>query len=243
MFNLLMTWENGGFDMLALELERGRFGEYTAEKLMKRFGPLKPAGIKKLKSFPTLFLYENLVGDARVGSLTEIRERNRHVLVEFQFDKQIAPFPAEKLKPLLLRLDMGGSELYRTHWAIKDEDLLQVLSSAGLVGASLESSPTPIAEARFKVALSFPGENRDYVAKVAEELKSTCPKARCFTTGISQPSWLVPIWTRFYRACTASSPTWWWCSCPLTTTRRNGAASNGDRSANSLSDEMTTQSC
>lgn len=128
LFNLLMTWENGGFDMLALELERGRFGEYTAEKLMKRFGPLKPAGIKKLKSFPTLFVYENLVGDARVGSLTEIRERNRHVLVEFQFDKQIAPFPAEKLKPILLRLDMGGSEPYRTHWAIRDEDLLQVLS-------------------------------------------------------------------------------------------------------------------
>lgn len=193
MFNLLMTWENGGFDMLALELERGRFGEYTAEKLMKRFGPLKPAGIKKLKSFPTLFVYENLVGDARVGSLTEIRERNQHVLVEFQFDKQIAPFPAEKLKPLLLRLDMGGPELYRTHWAIKDEDLLQVLISAGLAGASLESSLTPIAEAHFKVALSFPGETRDYVAKVAEELKKHLPRGsvfydRNFTAQLARPN-------------------------------------------------------
>ena len=78
-----MTWNEGGFDGLAFELERGRFGEYTAEKLMKRFGPLKPAGIRKLKSFPTLFVEENLNGNARVGYLTEIRERNQHVLVEF----------------------------------------------------------------------------------------------------------------------------------------------------------------
>lgn len=193
LFNLLMTWENGGFDMLAFELERGRFGEYTSEKLMKRFGPLKPAAIKKLKAIPTLFVYENLVGGARVGSLTEIRERNRHVLIEFQFDEQIAPFPAETLKSLLLRLDIGGSELYRTHWAIKDEDLFKVLSSAGLIEANLESSPTPIAEAHFKVALSFPGENRDYVAKVARELKKHLPKGsvfydRDFTAQLARPN-------------------------------------------------------
>jgi hypothetical protein len=193
LFNLLMTWEDGGFDMLAFELERGRFGEYTAEKLMKRFGPLKPAAIKQLKSFPTLFVYENLIGDARVGYLTEIRERNRHVLVEFQFDKQVAPFPGEKLKPLLMRLDMGGSELYRTHWAIKDEDLLKVLTSARLIGTGQEESPTPIAEAHFKVALSFPGESRDYVAKVAEELKKHLPKGsvfydRDFTAQLARPN-------------------------------------------------------
>jgi hypothetical protein len=188
-----MTWNDGGFDGLAFELERGRFGEYTAEKLMKRFGPLKPAGIKKLKSFPTLFVGENLNGDARVGYLTEIRERNRHVLVEFEFDKLIAPFPAEKLKPLLLRLDMGGSELYRTHWAIKEEDLLKVLSSAGLIGSGPEDAPTPIAEAHFKVALSFPGESRDYVGQVAEELKRHLPKGsvfydRDFTAQLAQPN-------------------------------------------------------
>lgn len=66
-----MTWEVGGFDTLAFELERGRFGEFTDEKLVKRFGPLKPAAIKKLKSCPTLFVHENLQGDARVGYLTE----------------------------------------------------------------------------------------------------------------------------------------------------------------------------
>jgi hypothetical protein len=73
-----MTWEDGGFEALAFQLERGRFGEYTDEKLKKRFGPLKPAVVKKLKSLPTLFIHENLQGDARFGYLTEIRERYGH---------------------------------------------------------------------------------------------------------------------------------------------------------------------
>ena len=195
LFNLLMTWEEGGFDMLAFQLERGRFGEYTDEKLKKHFEPLKPAAIKKLKSYPTLFVHENLKDDARVGYITDIRERNHHVLLEFQFDKEIPPFPAEKLKPLLLRLDMGGSELYRTHWAIKNEDLLKVLASAGLTGAGFDptSTPTPITEAHFEVALSFPGESREYVSKVADELKKHLPKGsvfydRDFTAQLARPN-------------------------------------------------------
>ena len=193
MFNLLMTWEDEGFDSLAFELERGRFGEYTSEKLMKRYGALKPAAKKKLKSIPALFVEENLKGLARVGYVTDIRERDRHVLLEYRFDEQIKPFPAEKLKPLVLRLDMGGSELYRTHWAIKDEDLLKILSSVGLTKLETIETPVPIAESHFKVALSFPGESRTYVSAVAEELKKYLPSGsvfydRDFTAQLAQPN-------------------------------------------------------
>ena len=159
-----------------------------------------------------------------MGYLTEIRERNQHVLVEFEFDKLIAPFPAEKLKPLLLRLDMGGSELYRTHWAIKDEDLLRILSSAGLIGLAPEDAPTAIAEAHFKVALSFPGESRDYVCKVAEELKRHLPKGsvfydRDFTSQLAQPNLdtlLQSVYGKQSDLVVVFSP--------RITTRKNGAA-------------------
>jgi hypothetical protein len=187
-----MTWEDGGFDSLAFELERGRFGEYTSDELMKRYGPLKPATRERLKSIPTLFVEENLKGLARVGYLTDIRERDHHVLLEYRFDERIAPFPAEKLKPLLLRLNMGGSELFRSHWAIKDEDLLKILSAADLTKPETKETPVPIAEAHFKVALSFPGESRTYVSAVAEELKKYLPKGsvfydRDFTAQLAQP--------------------------------------------------------
>lgn len=62
----------------------------------------------------------------------------------------------------------------RTHWALKDENLFEVLASAGLVEKSLvegEGQLGRVEEMRFKVALSFPGEYRDYVAAVAEEVK------------------------------------------------------------------------
>jgi hypothetical protein len=37
LFNLFVHWEEGGFDSLAYVIEKERFGEYTSEKLLKRF--------------------------------------------------------------------------------------------------------------------------------------------------------------------------------------------------------------
>ena len=63
----------------------------------------------------------------------------------------------------------------RTHWAIKDEDLFAILVSAGLADQTFVNQggqPGRVEEIRFKVALSFPGEQREYIAAVADELKS-----------------------------------------------------------------------
>jgi hypothetical protein len=62
----------------------------------------------------------------------------------------------------------------RTHWAVKDEDLFQHLASTDLVDSSYVGEDRPpgrLEEMRFKVALSFPGEKREYVSAVAEEVK------------------------------------------------------------------------
>ncbi|AUY37202.1 disease resistance protein [Pseudomonas sp. PONIH3] len=62
----------------------------------------------------------------------------------------------------------------RTHWAVKDEDLFELLASEGLVDESYVAEGRPpgrVEEMRFRVALSFPGEKRDYVAAVAAEVK------------------------------------------------------------------------
>lgn len=57
---------------------------------------------------------------------------------------------------------------------MKDEDLFDVLAKAGVASGTLVNQgnqPGRVEEIRFKVALSTPGENRDYVAKVADEVK------------------------------------------------------------------------
>ena len=193
MFNLFVTFEEGAFDSQSYLLERGRFGEYTSVTLMKRFGALTPATIKKLKSFPSLFLYEAGRGDARVGYLANIRERSGNILLEYEFDAKIPPFPAEGLSNLYTRLDIGRWEMNRTHWAIKDEDLLKVLATAGLIPATESGTPQRVEDMHFKVALSFPGEHRDYVEKVSKELQARLPARsafydRDFTAQLARPN-------------------------------------------------------
>ena len=193
MFNLFVTFEEGAFDSQSYLLDRGRFGEYTSVTLMKRFGALTPATIKKLKSFPSLFLYEAGRGDARVGYLANIRERNGNILLEYEFDAKIPPFAAEGLSNLYTRLDIGRWEMNRTHWAIKDEDLLKVLATAGLIPATESGTPQRVEDMHFKVALSFPGEHRDYVEKVSKELQVRLPARsvfydRDFTAQLARPN-------------------------------------------------------
>lgn len=193
MFNLFVTFKEGAFDAGSYAIERGRFGEYTSDALMKRYGALKKAATAKLKSFPSLFAYEAERGDARVGYLTNIRERTGTILVEFEFDPKIPPFPAEKLADLYMRLDIGRWEMNRTHWAIKDEDLLKVVAAAGLIPANESGSPVRVEDMHFKVALSFPGEHRDYVETVVRELQARLPAHsvfydREFTAQLARPN-------------------------------------------------------
>jgi len=193
LFNLFVTFQEGAFDPMSYAIERGRFGEYTSKVLMKRFGGLKRAAVTRLKSFPCLFAYEAERGDARIGYLTNIRERSGTILVEYEFDKKISLFPASKLTDLYMQLDIGRWEMNRTHWAIKDEDLLKVLATASLISASELGATQRVDEMHFKVALSFPGEHRDYVEKVARELQNRLPARnvfydRDFTAQLARPN-------------------------------------------------------
>lgn len=74
-YNLLVSFQEGAFESLAYEFERGRFCEYTSPELKERFGPLTQDAIAELKSIPTLFAYEGGRGEARIGYLQRIRER------------------------------------------------------------------------------------------------------------------------------------------------------------------------
>lgn len=84
----------------------------------------------------------------------------------------------------------------RTHWAVKDEDLFKILAEAGIVDESLIESDANLGrveELDFKVALSFPGEHREYVAAVASEVKKRLGAGavfydRDFTAQLARPN-------------------------------------------------------
>jgi TIR domain len=197
LYNFLVTAKDDAWSLPAYEYERNRFGEYTAPALKERFKSLTAENIEELKSYPAMFAYEGEERDVRIGYLRRIKERARSILIEYDFEPDIPAIPFAKIAPLKGRLDIDGSwEMHRTHWALKDEDLFEILHSARLIGDTLSNSAGRIGrveEMRFKVALSFPGEKRDYVNKVANELKKRLPRGsvfydRDFTAQLARPN-------------------------------------------------------
>ncbi len=196
MYNLLVTANEGAWDLPAYEYDRTRFLEYTSDSVKARFKSLTADAIEELKSFPTLFTYEGDDGPVRVGYLRRIRKRGRSILIEYEFDEAIKTFKYGELQPLAIQLDITGWEMSRTHWAVKEEDLFAILSSAGLVDEAMIESEVQLGrveEMQFKVAFSFAGEHRDYVAAVAAEVKKrldteTVFYDRDFTAQLARPN-------------------------------------------------------
>jgi hypothetical protein len=121
---------------------------------------------RDLLSFPTLFAYETLCDQpARVGRLTDLPHQARSdVRFEFSLDDAIAPITPSTLHDLAWDLDIGNLELSRTHWAIKDVDLLRVLRDAGHVVKTTvrhTEQPTMAAVEIAPTVFSLPSEPRE----------------------------------------------------------------------------------
>ncbi|MFG6110653.1 hypothetical protein [Stenotrophomonas nematodicola] len=141
MYNFLVTASDGAWNLPGYEYPRGRFLEYTSDEIAASFRELKDLQLKALKELPCLFAYEGTEEPMRVGRLKTVKLRSNGSLLYIQpeFDPQIPPIPFEMIEPLQTALDIRGWELNRTHWAIKDEDLFDVLKGAGLIRSSTTS--------------------------------------------------------------------------------------------------------
>lgn len=196
MYSFLVTSNKGAWNLQVYEYPRDRFAEYSSPQALERFKELNAATIEELKSYPALFAYEGREGNVRIGYIRRIKERSRSIVIEYEFEDRIPEIPFSKIAPLEMQLDIEKWEMNRTHWAIKDEDLFEILSSAGLIDKTFSSSAGPprrIEEMKFKVALSFPGERRAYVHEVAAELKRRLPQDsvfydRDFTAQLARPN-------------------------------------------------------
>ncbi len=135
MFNFFVTSSSGAWDRLGYEYDRGRFLEFTSEDIAVSFRELKNLQIKALTELPCLFAYEGSDEPMRVGRLKKVKLRNdgKILYIEPEFDASVSPIPFEQIEPLRAALDIRDWELSRTHWAIKDDDLFDVLIGAGIV--------------------------------------------------------------------------------------------------------------
>jgi len=80
----------------------------------------------------------------------------------------------DHLEQMTFELDIGKHELFRTHWAVKEVNLPKELHAKGITLPSSVRDVTnavDISRHVFDVALSFPGESRPLVEKIAQELE------------------------------------------------------------------------
>jgi len=116
------------------KIERERVGEYTDDALRARYRVLDEATIAELMALPALFAYEKPVDrPARLGRITQIATRGLFVRIQYVFLEGVPPIPAAQFLELASDLDIdSGWEVHRTHWAVKDVDLFEVLRNVGL---------------------------------------------------------------------------------------------------------------
>lgn len=134
MFNLIMTAEAGAWDGDIYEMDRSRFCEHTIKEIARSHCELNESTIQKLKSYPTLFTYEDFNKlPARVGKITEIKLRTNRIVFRFELEPTLPAIAFDAITNNKLKFDLGKFEENRSHWAIKDVDFFSTLLELNVV--------------------------------------------------------------------------------------------------------------
>jgi nucleoside phosphorylase len=145
MYNLLITAEDGAWERTSYSYEEARFLEYTDDEFRERFRQLDKDAVNQLCSIPALFMYEQQCGLAGwIGRITTIAKHLRMVTFKFEIDPNYPPLPWELLEEYKTELHIPHRfETNRTHWAVKNVELMEVLEP--LVGKAGFQVAEPLA--------------------------------------------------------------------------------------------------
>ena len=175
MYNLFVSSNPDSWDGAPWTKEAERcIKEYTTIGLQALYGEFRPDSNAYLTTLPCIFAYEYACHkDPLFGRITEIVHRQGKVRVKYEII-EIGPFLSyEDIEDLRFELDIGEWEMNRTHWALKSVELTKELEDRNLSFPAWcgRGSAINILDHKFDVALSFPGEKREYVREVVKELE------------------------------------------------------------------------
>lgn len=181
MYNLLITAWDGAWERSAFEYPTSRFlMEYMEQGLKEQFAQLDKKAVKTLCGLPTLFMYEEqLKLPGRLGRITSIHKHSGTVFFNFKLDPHSPPIDWELLKDLTSELQITRYERTRTHWAVKDVDLMKVLQPI-------------LREHKVQDTSLAPSQSRVEVAPPSQALGTTAPADIAILTVI-QPELLAVL--------------------------------------------------
>ncbi len=115
-----------------LEIDKGRFLEYTDNYIKTQLDSLSNEAIASIKSWPSLVMNEGRgEEDAYVVEIQNIEVKDSKLILSLS---EIPTEPGIKnnvLWRIREQLDIGQFEFTRSHWAVKERNLLQVLEDKG----------------------------------------------------------------------------------------------------------------
>lgn len=133
MYNLIMSGIEGFWDAGRVKIGRDRFLEHTEDAIKVNYEILTQGAIDEAKKLPTLLAYEKgNESDWHLARIVAIELHAREIELELDFEPS-SPLKADTMVKLAGELGIGNMELFRTHWAIKDVDLADVLGRHDLL--------------------------------------------------------------------------------------------------------------
>jgi predicted nucleotide-binding protein len=133
MFNVMVTAGDNAWEEGAYVWDRTRVLEHTDDAIREPLRALTGPILEELAKLPTLFIYEQgAKGTPRVGFIRRIQQRGSEIRVIFEFDETVKPLTPEAILDMRWDLHLDDFEFSRTHWAVKDGDLSEILRDHGL---------------------------------------------------------------------------------------------------------------
>lgn len=177
MYNLFVSAHDDAWEGEPYQLELDRcVREYTDTELTARYGDLTVANVNELRRLPCIFAYETgCKKDPKFGVIRDMIKRQGKARIEYEIielDKFLTV--ADLAEDIAFELDISKWEMNRTHWAVKGIDLARELRPKGIIlphWARTATKAVDITTHQFDVALSFPGEIRNYIEPVVAELE------------------------------------------------------------------------
>lgn len=122
--------DNGRFSFLLTRMFEG-----TSETIRKKLLPLNSKVFSTLEQLPAMFMTEayqdqensGLYVDIRIGKISNIEIIGRDIYFNFEINFKYNHVRINNRQEIEKELEFGSYGLHRTHWAIKDKDIEDVL--------------------------------------------------------------------------------------------------------------------
>ncbi len=143
-FNLIVSGNDTWWDKEYCKFSLDRLFEYSDDSTRTWLSPItSKVNIRELEGYPTLLAYEYGVDKpARLVSLKNLRISNRELIFQVEDRNDFSTVFGIYDEPLRSKLRIDDDfEPHRTHWAVKEGDLLDILKDFRLTPANPTKNP------------------------------------------------------------------------------------------------------